>query len=141
MFSTGADQYDCYAFPNRSVAGNPAAVGVSAACVGTAGTEQFNFICRIGGVTYDHSTIYTATTTNKLYAVTGITIQPRGTLGRTRKSTAFSLAFAGVQRMEAPQHCIGRRWFNSKRVEGDDSSIPYAIAGGFHYGFTQSDTL
>lgn len=64
--STG-DQYDCYAFPNRSVAGTPIATGVSAACLTSAGSVAFNFICRIAGVTYEHPTVHTATTTHKFF--------------------------------------------------------------------------
>lgn len=68
VISTGADQYDCYAFPNRSVSGTPIATGVSATCVSSAGSVNFNFICRIGGVTYEHATTHTATTTAKMFS-------------------------------------------------------------------------
>jgi hypothetical protein len=67
VISTGADQYDCYAFPNRTVTGTPITSGVSAACISSAGSVNFNFICRISGVTYEHPTTYTMTTTAKFF--------------------------------------------------------------------------
>jgi len=65
--STGADQIDTYTFPNRSVTGTPRACGVSAACLTSAGSVSFKFVCRIAGVTYEHSTAYAATTSSKFY--------------------------------------------------------------------------
>lgn len=67
VVSTGVDQYDSYTFANRSVTGTPIATGVSAVCIATSGTVNFNFICRISGVTYEHPLTHTMTTTAKMY--------------------------------------------------------------------------
>lgn len=58
--STGADQYDCYTFGARSVTGTPIAVGVQANGGNVSGSPQFNFFCRIGGVNYEHTDLFTS---------------------------------------------------------------------------------
>lgn len=84
--SSGADQIDLYTFPSRSVTGTPRASGVSAAIAATSGTPQFKFVCRKGGVTYEHATTFTSSTTSKFY----------GAFWQNDPSTGFAWTDSGI---------------------------------------------
>lgn len=84
--SSGADQIDLYTFPSRSVTGTPRASGVSAAIASTSGTPQFKFVCRKGGVTYEHATTFTSSTTSKFY----------GAFWQNDPSTGFAWTDSGI---------------------------------------------
>lgn len=69
VLNTVADKRDCYAFQNRSIAGNPKAVQVAGAVTrNTSGTFTFKFFVRIAGVNYDGTQVFTATSDYVIYS-------------------------------------------------------------------------
>lgn len=67
VVSTSTNQFDCYAFQDRSVTGTPLGVVVVATAKLASGTPTIKLFVRIAGVTYEGTITHTLTSAYKCY--------------------------------------------------------------------------